>query len=103
MAERRCPEPGPRWTSRTLLRLRKAPQHVTEKVLRDVAEERGITIHRPHKVVDLKPNATDPNFTDVSFENGHVVRARAVVGADGSRSTVSCHVAFSDPLLNLSL
>ncbi len=78
-------------------------QHVTEKVLRDVAEERGITIHRPHKVVDLKPNATDPNFTDVSFENGHVVRARAVVGADGSRSTVSCHVAFSDPLLNLSL
>ena len=65
-------------------------QHITEKVIGEVAEERGIKVHRPHKVADMRPNAQDPSFTDVTFEDGHVLRARAVVGADGSRSTVSC-------------
>ena len=65
-------------------------QHVAEKVIGSVAEERGIKVHRPHKVTDMRPSAEDPSFTDVIFEDGHVLRAHAVVGADGARSTVSC-------------
>ncbi|RPD66037.1 FAD/NAD(P)-binding domain-containing protein [Lentinus tigrinus ALCF2SS1-7] len=64
------------------------PQHVTEKVIGTVAEERGIKVHRPHKVANMRANEQDPSFTDVVFEDGHVLRARAVVGADGSRSTI---------------
>ena len=65
-------------------------QHVAEKVIGTVLEEQGIKVYRPHKVTDMKPNVEDPRFTDVTFDDGHVLRARAVVGADGSRSTVSC-------------
>ena len=64
------------------------PQHVTEDILHDAAKERGITVHRPVKVTDLRPNKQANNFTDVTSDNGHVLRARCVVGADGSRSTV---------------
>ena len=64
-------------------------QHVTERILGDAAKERGIHVYRPFKVVDIKPNQEDAAFTDVIFEDGQVVRARCVVGADGSRSTVS--------------
>ena len=64
------------------------PQHVTERVLEDAAKERGISIHRPFKVANMKANAQDANLTDVTFEDGQVLRARCVIGADGARSTV---------------
>ncbi|KAI0748035.1 FAD/NAD(P)-binding domain-containing protein [Daedaleopsis nitida] len=64
------------------------PQHVTETILYDAAVERGILVHRPYKVVDMKPNAADSSLTDVVFEDGHVLCTRCVVGADGARSTV---------------
>ena len=66
------------------------PQHVTEKILAAAAQERGVTIFRPHKVVDMKPSEGDPTLTDVIFDDGHVLRTRCVVGADGARSKVRC-------------
>ena len=76
------------------------PQHVTEDILRRVANERGIKLYRPYKVVDMKPNASDKNLTDVIFDNGHVMLTRCVVGADGARSTVSPHAKMSLHALN---
>lgn len=64
------------------------PQHVTEKILYQTAQNRGIHIHRPFKVVSIKPSADGTKLTNVFFDNGHVLRVRAVVGADGARSTV---------------
>ncbi|KAI0637057.1 FAD/NAD-P-binding domain-containing protein [Trametes polyzona] len=75
------------------------PQHITEKIIGDEVERRGIRVYRPHKVVDLKPNAENPLFTDVIFEDGHVLRARCVVGADGSHSIVRerAQLKWADP------
>lgn len=65
------------------------PQHVTERVLGGKVEATGITVCRPAKVVSLAPSAEDPDITAIVFEDGHVVRARYVIGADGTRSLVS--------------
>ncbi|KAM5535234.1 hypothetical protein V8D89_011170 [Ganoderma adspersum] len=75
------------------------PQHITEKVLNQAAEDRGISVLRPFKVVDMRPSQDDSRFTDVIFDNGHVLRARTVVGADGARSTIRqlTKVGWADP------
>ncbi|KAI0775810.1 FAD/NAD-P-binding domain-containing protein [Trametes elegans] len=64
-----------------------------------IPQHRGIPIYRPHKVVDLKPTPDDPKLTDVTFEDGHILRARCVVGADGSHSIVRqcAQIGFADP------
>lgn len=64
------------------------PQHVSEKILGDAVRDRAIPVFRPHKVVAIRPNASNAKLTDVIFENGHVLRARCVIGADGSQSLV---------------
>lgn len=64
------------------------PQHITEQIIGEAVHDRGISVLRPYTVVDLKPNVSDPKFTDVTFDVGHVLRARCVVGADGSHSIV---------------
>ncbi|OBZ75211.1 Pentachlorophenol 4-monooxygenase [Grifola frondosa] len=75
------------------------PQHITESVLGAKVRERGINVFRPHKVVDLKPNERDNQITDVIFEDGKVIHARCVVGADGVKSTVRqiAGVGWADP------
>ncbi|KAI0781024.1 FAD/NAD-P-binding domain-containing protein [Trametes elegans] len=75
------------------------PQHITEKLLKDTVQERGLHVHRPHKVASVKPNAEQPALTDVTFEDGHVLRARCVVGSDGSHSLVreSALIGWADP------
>ncbi|KAI0748036.1 FAD/NAD(P)-binding domain-containing protein [Daedaleopsis nitida] len=75
------------------------PQHITERVLNTAAQERGIQVHRPYKVVDLKPCEDDVTLTEVTFDNGHVLRTRCVVGADGARSAVRrlSNVTWTDP------
>ena len=64
------------------------PQHLTERVLGERVQEEGIHLRRPFKVVDVKANKLDRNYADVVFEDGQVVQARYVIGADGARSTV---------------
>ncbi|KAI1795958.1 FAD/NAD(P)-binding domain-containing protein [Ganoderma leucocontextum] len=75
------------------------PQHVTENILNQAAEDRGISVFRPFKVVSIKPSADDSKLTDVFFDNGRVLRARLVVGADGARSTIRqlANVGWADP------
>ncbi|GJE95106.1 FAD-dependent monooxygenase [Phanerochaete sordida] len=75
------------------------PQHVTERVLGDVVKEQGIRVVRPAKVVDLVPNEQDPDVTNAIFEDGQVVQARYIVGADGTKSTVRsiAGISYLDP------
>ncbi|CDO70808.1 hypothetical protein BN946_scf184798.g124 [Trametes cinnabarina] len=55
------------------------PQHVTEKILGEAVQDHGLS--------------------NVVFEDGHVLRARVVVGADGARSVVreSAKINRADP------
>lgn len=73
------------------------PQHVTERVLNDRLREQNIDIRRPIKVTSIQSNKDDAGFADATFEDGQVVKARYIVGADGVRSLVSnlcCGVLF---------
>ncbi|KAI0781025.1 FAD/NAD(P)-binding domain-containing protein [Trametes elegans] len=75
------------------------PQHITDRILQDAARERGIQIYRPHRVTSVAPNEEHPSLTDVTFEDGHVLRARCIVGADGSHSLVrhNAQIGWADP------
>ncbi|KAH9886028.1 FAD/NAD-P-binding domain-containing protein [Cubamyces lactineus] len=75
------------------------PQHVTERILGNVAQNRRVPVHRPHRVTRVQPSAANPNLTDIIFEDGQVVQARVVVGADGSHSTVraNAQIGWADP------
>ncbi|KAG1847668.1 hypothetical protein DFJ58DRAFT_730084 [Suillus subalutaceus] len=55
--------------------------------------------NRPHRVIGMKQNEKDPYITDVSFEDGQVIRARYIIGADGARSIIRTisGIGFSDP------
>ena len=65
------------------------PQNVTEFVLGQKLQSLGVQGQRPHKVVGMQQNESDPRITDVSFEDGQVIRAKYIIGADGARSVVS--------------
>jgi 2-polyprenyl-6-methoxyphenol hydroxylase-like FAD-dependent oxidoreductase len=64
------------------------PQPITERVLKEILESLGVKILRPHKVTCMTTNENDGRVVDVSFDDGHVISSRYVVGADGARSTV---------------
>lgn len=76
-----------------------APQNVTELVLGQKLQSLGVQVQRPHRVVGMKQNDKDPRITDVSFEDGQVVKARYIIGADGARSIIRtiAGIGFSDP------
>ncbi|KAI0341695.1 FAD/NAD(P)-binding domain-containing protein [Trametopsis cervina] len=75
------------------------PQQVTERVLRKYAEDRQILVHRPCRVINMQVNQDNPEVTNVIFEDGHVLQAKYVVGADGTRSTIRqiVGIPFRDP------
>ncbi|KAG1789543.1 uncharacterized protein HD556DRAFT_1433678 [Suillus plorans] len=75
------------------------PQNVTELVLGQKLQSLGVQVQRPHRVVGMKQNEKDPRVTDVSFEDGQVIRARYIIGADGARSIIRtiAGMGFSDP------
>jgi 2-polyprenyl-6-methoxyphenol hydroxylase-like FAD-dependent oxidoreductase len=70
------------------------PQNVTEDVLGEQAKSRGVRVLRPHRVVAIKNNEHEDDILDVSFEDGGIIRAKYVIGADGAKSAVS---DFCDP------
>ncbi|KAL4248141.1 FAD/NAD(P)-binding domain superfamily protein [Abortiporus biennis] len=78
------------------------PQFITERVLGEQVQKRGIRVCRPHKVIGLKINEHDTNMTDVTFEDGQIVTTRYVIGADGSKSAVrhAAGIRFEDPQPN---
>ena len=63
-------------------------QHHTERILVSKLTSLGVSIKWEHKAVSIA--AGDGGVT-VGFENGSMITARYVVGADGSRSSVRNH------------
>ena len=61
------------------------PQSITENILTRLLQERGIQVVRPLKLCGLQEVR---DGLEASFEGGHNVKARYVIAADGSRSTV---------------
>lgn len=61
------------------------PQSTTERLLLARLEELGGSVQRPRSVTAIDQ---DPDGVTATFEDGDVVRARYVVGADGIRSIV---------------
>ncbi len=61
------------------------PQNVTEKQLLDRLLELGGTVIRPKSLTSIEQ---DTDGVTASFDDGDVIRARYVVGADGIHSTV---------------
>ena len=70
------------------------PQNITERTLERKLASFGVTIHRPLKVVGLRRNPSNPQLSDVTFEDGGVITTKYVIGADGARSVVSHLVSF---------
>ncbi|KAI0695903.1 FAD/NAD(P)-binding domain-containing protein [Cytidiella melzeri] len=75
------------------------PQFATERVLAKQVAEQGIDVLRPVKAVGLKVNSEDSEFTDVSFEDGRIIQARYVIGADGAKSSIreAAGITYKDP------
>jgi 2-polyprenyl-6-methoxyphenol hydroxylase-like FAD-dependent oxidoreductase len=75
------------------------PQNVTELLLVQKLQSLGVRVQRPHKVIGMEQNEKDPYITNVSFEDGQVIKARYIIGADGARSTIRTisGIGFSDP------
>lgn len=61
------------------------PQSTTERLLLERLEELGGSVQRPSTVTAVDQDADGVTAT---FDNGDVIRARYVVGADGIRSVV---------------
>ncbi|EGN95140.1 hypothetical protein SERLA73DRAFT_162702 [Serpula lacrymans var. lacrymans S7.3] len=74
-------------------------QTTTERVLEEKLESFGVSVIRPCKVTGMQRNKQDNDVTDVSFEDGRVIKARYVIGADGARSAVRTisGIGFADP------
>lgn len=72
---------------------------MTELVLGQKLQSLGVRVQRPHRVVGMKENENDPRTADITFEDGQVIRARYVIGADGARSLIRtiAGIGFSDP------
>ncbi|KIK33010.1 hypothetical protein CY34DRAFT_813910 [Suillus luteus UH-Slu-Lm8-n1] len=75
------------------------PQNVTELALVQKLQSLGVQVQRPHRVAGMKQNDKDSHITDVSFEDGQVIKARYIIGADGARSIIRSNagIGFSDP------
>ena len=72
-------------------------QYTTERILEKKAVERGIKVERPYRLVGLS-DSEDESIV-ATFDNGRRVKAKYVIGADGSHSAVRqlVNVNFADP------
>jgi 2-polyprenyl-6-methoxyphenol hydroxylase-like FAD-dependent oxidoreductase len=66
------------------------PQPMVESILEAHARDLGIPIHWNHKLIGLQP--LDEGGYMASFDSGHQMKAKHIVGADGARSSVSFFV-----------
>jgi len=58
-----------------------------------------VKIFRPHTLTNMKTNSQNVDVVDVAFDDGQVIQASYVVGADGARSAVRelARIRFVDP------
>ncbi|KAL4076938.1 hypothetical protein V8B97DRAFT_2078856 [Scleroderma yunnanense] len=68
------------------------PQSLTEHILEQKLASFGVTVRRPCRVIDMKPNLSNAKLADVTFEDGQVITAKYIIAADGARSTI-CSIA----------
>ncbi|EGO20635.1 hypothetical protein SERLADRAFT_358045 [Serpula lacrymans var. lacrymans S7.9] len=75
------------------------PQPITERVLEDKLQSLGGRVYRPHTVSGLSRNKQDSTITDVVFQDGQIIKAKYVIGADGARSAIRniAGIRFADP------
>lgn len=64
------------------------PQNTTERVLTEKLESLGVKVFRPHTLMSMKRNSQNVNKVDISFDDGQIIHASYVIGADGAKSTV---------------
>ena len=64
------------------------PQNTTERVLTEKLESLGVKVFRPHTLMSMKRNSQNVNKVDISFDDGQIIHASYVIGADGARSAV---------------
>jgi len=64
------------------------PQNTTECVLTKKLESFGVKVFRPHTLMSIQMNSQNVNEVDISFDDGQIIQASYVVGADGARSAV---------------
>src|ERR1700729_125967 len=64
------------------------PQNTTERVLTEKLEGLGVKVFRPHTLTSMKTNSQNSNEVDASFDEGQMIQASYVVGADGAKSAV---------------
>ncbi|KAL4065182.1 FAD/NAD(P)-binding domain-containing protein [Scleroderma citrinum] len=75
------------------------PQSLTEHILEQKLASFGVTVHRPCRVIGMKPNSSNAKLADVTFEDGQVITAKYIIAADGARSTIRsiAGINFVDP------
>ncbi|KAF8524133.1 hypothetical protein BU17DRAFT_43285 [Hysterangium stoloniferum] len=73
-------------------------QDEIERVFEKRLSECGVQVQRNRTVVNMR-DAVNDKGTEVIFDNGSIIQARYIVGADGSRSTVRrlSGIEFQDP------
>ena len=73
-----------------------APQHVLEPVILTAARERGADIRFLHELVEIEQSSKEvrSRVLDRSTGEEYLVRAKYVIGADGSRSRVAEQLGF---------
>ncbi|KAF5366389.1 hypothetical protein D9758_009774 [Tetrapyrgos nigripes] len=79
-------------------------QAITERILVERAEELGIVVHRPFKVIGMMRNEEAGGRgrgggLKVTMESGQVITTNYVIGADGAKSMIreSAEISFGDP------
>ncbi|KAF8330660.1 hypothetical protein F5887DRAFT_1178537 [Amanita rubescens] len=74
-------------------------QYTTERVLEKKAEEQGIKVERPYRLVGLSDDEDKDGLIVATFDNGERIKAKYIIAADGARSAVRqlVNVGFADP------
>ncbi|KAG6329718.1 hypothetical protein ID866_9369, partial [Astraeus odoratus] len=75
------------------------PQTFTEHILEQKLASFGVTVHRPFRVIGMKPNASDSKLADITFEDGRSIITKYIIAADGAHSTIRsiAGIGFKDP------
>ncbi|KAG1831768.1 hypothetical protein EV424DRAFT_1342747 [Suillus variegatus] len=73
------------------------PQNVTELALGQKLKSLGGKVQRPHRVVGMKQSEKDSRITDVSFEDGQMIRARYIIGESSVPIRTIAGIGFCDP------